>query len=141
MPLVPTILDGHDVTARFVLHVGAAVCVVRIKIDGFAVRVPTPNVSIVDLTARLSRSVTMDELKEAYERAADTYLKGILDTEWRSLVSTDFNYNPHSAVVYLPFLRVVDDKLVKVLSWYDNEYAFAVRVAELVHEIHEKNNS
>jgi len=108
------------------------------KIDGLAVRIPTANVSIVDLSARLSTEVTRDQLKEAFETAAAGSLKNILDTEWRQLVSTDFNHNPHSAIIDIPTLHVVDGKMIKVLAWYDNEWGYATRVAELTHDIFEQ---
>lgn len=108
------------------------------KIDGLAVRVPTPNVSIVDLTARLETSLSLDDLSRAYKESARGAMSGILDYESRSLVSTDFNGNPHSAIIDGPTLQIVDDNLVKVLSWYDNETGYAALTAELVHEIYEK---
>ncbi|MFW9995739.1 MAG: type I glyceraldehyde-3-phosphate dehydrogenase [Candidatus Odinarchaeota archaeon] len=110
------------------------------KIDGLAIRVPVPNVSVVDLTARLRKSVTVGDLEQAFKKASEGDLDEILDFEWRSLVSSDFNHNPHSAVVDLPSLKVVGDKLVKVLAWYDNEWGYANRTAELVHELHNREN-
>lgn len=108
------------------------------KLSGFATRVPTPNVSLIDLTARLSQSVTKEEMESAYREAADTYLKDILQVEWRSLVSTDFNGNRHSAIIDLPYVQVVDEHMVKVLAWYDNEVGYSWRTAELAHEIFEQ---
>lgn len=109
------------------------------KLNGFATRVPTANVSMVDLTATLKEEVTEDDLEEAFRKASrEGVLKGIIDYEWRSLVSSDFNGNRNSAVVDLPYVYVVEGKLVKVLSWYDNEVGYSTRVAELAHEIFEK---
>ena len=114
------------------------------KIDGLAVRVPTPNVSLVDLTVRLHSAVTKDDIEQAYRDASDkpNELLDIIDYQWRSLVSVDFNHNKMSAIVDFPSLMVIDPgtdvtgSLVKVLAWYDNEWAYANRVAELVHEIY-----
>lgn len=108
------------------------------KIDGLAVRIPTPNVSIVDLTARLSKKITIEELREAYETAAAGSLKDILDVEQRPLVSIDFNHNPHSAIIDIPTMHVVDECMVKVLAWYDNEWGYVNRLAELVHDVFEQ---
>lgn len=108
------------------------------KIEGLAIRIPTPNVSIVDLTARLTKSLTLEELTDAYRIASEGELKDILGYEWRSLVSSDFNGNPLSAIIDFPTLQIVDEKLVKVLAWYDNETGYSTRTAELVHEVYEK---
>ncbi len=105
------------------------------RVDGMAVRVPTPNVSLVDLTARLHRSVGEEDVVGAFQEAADGDLSGILRCEARPLVSVDHNHDPHSAVVDLPSLMVVDGSLVKVLAWYDNEWGFASRMAEMVHDL------
>jgi glyceraldehyde 3-phosphate dehydrogenase len=110
------------------------------KIDGLSVRIPISNVSLIDLTARLRETVTVEDLEEVYKKAAEGELKGILDYEWRSLVSTDFNHNPHSAIVDLPTLKVVDDKLCRVMAWYDNEWGYSCRTAELVHDLYNKEN-
>ncbi len=105
------------------------------KVDGLAIRVPTPNVSIVDLTARVSQNVTKADVEDAFRTAEKGELKSILRCEERALVSSDFNHDPHSAVVDVPSLMVVDESLVKVLAWYDNEWGYATRTAELVHDI------
>ena len=127
----PTTTGASEATGLVLPHLKG-------KIDGLAVRVPTPNVSIVDLTARLQQDVVIGELEDAFREAAEGDLEGILDVEWRSLVSTDYNGNPHSAIVDLPFLHVVDTNMCKVLAWYDNEWAYAMRCAEMIHEIYEK---
>lgn len=111
------------------------------KIEGLAIRVPLPNVSIVDLTARLSNSLNLEELTESFRKASDNEMKDILGYEWRSLVSTDYNHNPLSAIVDIPALRIVHDSLVKVLAWYDNEWGYANRIAELVHEVYSKGKN
>ncbi len=105
------------------------------RVDGMAVRVPTPNVSLVDLTARVDRTVEPEEVEAAFRSAADGELAGILRCEARPLVSVDHNHDPHSAVVDLPSMMVVDGSLVKVLAWYDNEWGFACRMAELTYDL------
>ncbi|MHA1990130.1 MAG: type I glyceraldehyde-3-phosphate dehydrogenase [Candidatus Hodarchaeales archaeon] len=106
------------------------------KLDGISIRVPTPNVSVIDLTVRLSQNVTVEDVQETFRKASKSpELEGIIGHEWRSLVSVDFNHDPRSAIVDFPSMMVVDGSLLKVLSWYDNEYAYAMRTAELVHDL------
>ncbi len=102
------------------------------KLDGISVRVPTPAVSLVDLTALLENDVTEDEVREAFRKAAAGELKGILEYSEEPLVSSDFIKNPHSAVVDGPFTKVLARNMVKVLAWYDNEWGYSNRVLELV---------
>jgi glyceraldehyde 3-phosphate dehydrogenase len=108
------------------------------KIDGIAVRVPLPNVSLVDLTARIKTKTDVLTVQQAFQEAEKNELSGILGTEWRSLVSSDFNHDPRSAIVDLPGLKVIDETLVQVLAWYDNEWGYSNRLAELVHYMWEK---
>lgn len=100
------------------------------KLNGMAIRVPTPNVSVVDLVAQLSKNVTAKEINDAMKDAAGSYLKGILELSEEPLVSVDFNGSTVSSIVDGPSTMVVGD-LVKVLSWYDNEYGYASRLVEL----------
>jgi glyceraldehyde 3-phosphate dehydrogenase (phosphorylating) len=102
------------------------------KLDGIAIRVPTANVSVVDLTAELARPVTAEQVNDAFRTAATGSLKGILDATDEELVSVDFNGNPHSSIVDLPSTSVVDGNLVKVLAWYDNEWGYSCRVRDLI---------
>jgi glyceraldehyde 3-phosphate dehydrogenase len=102
------------------------------KLDGIAIRVPTANVSVVDLTAELAKPVTAEQVNEAFRAAATGALKGILDATDEELVSVDFNGNPHSSIVDLPSTSVVDGNLVKVLAWYDNEWGYSCRVRDLI---------
>lgn len=102
------------------------------KLDGLAIRVPTANVSVVDLAAEVERAANVDAINDAFRGAATGPLKGILDVTDEELVSSDFNGNPHSAIVDLPSTAVVEGTLVKVLAWYDNEWGYSCRVRDLV---------
>ena len=102
------------------------------KLDGIAIRVPTPNVSVVDLTAELEKPASVEAVNEAFREAAAGPLKGILDATDEELVSCDFNGNPHSSIVDLPSTALVDGTMVKVLAWYDNEYGYSCRVRDLI---------
>lgn len=101
------------------------------KIDGIAIRIPTPNVSVVDLVALMKRDVTADEVNAAFKEAAEGKMKGILQYCEEPLVSIDFVSNPHSSIVDSLFTRVTDGNLVKVLAWYDNEWGYSARTADL----------
>lgn len=117
---------------------GAARAVTRVlpelegRLDGIAVRVPTPNVSLTDLTAVLSRPADAAEVNAALSAAAEGPLRGILQVSEEPLVSVDFMGNPHSAIVDAPFTKVVAGDAVKVLAWYDNEWGFSCRVRDLI---------
>jgi len=100
------------------------------KLDGSAVRVPTPNVSLIDLKFVPGRSTSVDEVNEALKAAAAGPLKGVLDATTAPLVSVDLNHNPHSSTVALPQTQVIDGQLVRVMSWYDNEWGFANRMSD-----------
>jgi glyceraldehyde 3-phosphate dehydrogenase len=102
------------------------------KIDGYAMRVPTPNVSVVDFTAVVSKDVTKDEVNAALREAANGDLKGILAVEDQPLVSIDFRANPNSSIVDSQFTTVIDKRMIKVLSWYDNEWGYSCRVRDLI---------
>ena len=108
------------------------------KLDGMAIRVPTPNVSVVDLVATLKTSTDAAKVNEALKAAANGSLKGILGFEEAPLVSIDFNGNPLSSIVDAACTKVQDGNLVKVLSWYDNECGFSYRVVDLMKLISEK---
>ena len=100
------------------------------KLDGVAIRVPTPNVSLVDLTFVPKRETNADEIKAALKAAAAGPLKGILDFTEEPLVSIDFNHNPASSTVDLKATKVIEGKLVRVASWYDNEWGFSNRMCD-----------
>jgi len=101
------------------------------KMDGMAIRVPTPNVSVVDLAVQLKKETTAEELNRILKSYAQGKLKGILDFCEEPLVSIDFNGNPHSSIVDAMSTKVIGGKLVKILSWYDNEWGFSNRMVEL----------
>ncbi len=100
------------------------------KLDGSAIRVPTPNVSVVDLKFVAKRATTADEIKAAIKAAAEGPLKGILAYTTEPNVSTDFNHDPHSSIFALDQTKVMDGMLVRVVSWYDNEWGFSSRMAD-----------
>ena len=102
------------------------------KLDGIAIRVPTPNVSLVDLTVELAKNASAEDINGAFRQAAAGPMKGILDVTDEELVSVDFRGNPHSSIVDAPLTKVVDGNLAKVFSWYDNEWGFSNRMKDLI---------
>jgi glyceraldehyde 3-phosphate dehydrogenase len=100
------------------------------KLDGFAMRVPTPNVSVVDLKFMAKKATTKDEINDAIKRASEQQLKGILGYTTSPNVSIDFNHDPHSSVFHMDQTKVMDGTLVSVLSWYDNEWGFSNRMSD-----------
>jgi glyceraldehyde 3-phosphate dehydrogenase len=102
------------------------------KLDGLAIRVPTPNVSVVDFVAEVERETSKGEVNEALRKAAEGTLRGILAFTEAPLVSVDFNKNPHSAIVDATLTNVIAKRLVKVLAWYDNEWGYSCRVCDLI---------
>ena len=105
------------------------------KLDGMAIRTPNFNVSVVDLTTVLSRKATAEEINAAFREAAAGPLKGILGVSDEPLVSIDFNGDPRSSIVDAPSTKVLDEKLAKVLAWYDNETGYATRCVDLIRYI------
>ncbi len=120
---------------------GAAVAVGKVlpelngKLDGFAIRVPTPNVSVVDLTVELKKKPSAEEVNAALKDASENSLDGILGYSELDLVSSDFNGNKLSSVLDAPFTKVIENGLVKVLSWYDNEWGYSNRLVELASRV------
>ena len=100
------------------------------KLDGAAIRVPTPNVSVVDLKFIAKRSTTKDEINAAIKAAADGRLKGILGYTNSANVSIDFNHDPHSSIFHMDQTKVMDGNFVSILTWYDNEWGFSNRMAD-----------
>jgi len=119
-------------TTGAALAVGEVLPDLKGKLDGFAMRVPTPNVSVVDLAAILDKKTSGDEVNAALKEAADGALKGILEYSTEELVSIDFKGNPHSSIVDAPYTKVMDGDFLKVLSWYDNEWGYSNRCVDLV---------
>ena len=108
------------------------------KMDGMAIRVPTPNVSIVDLVAEVEEDVSEENINTAYRDAAESQLKGILAYTEEPLVSVDLNDNPHSAILDASLTKVVGRRMVKVVAWYDNEWGYSCRLRDLIHYIMSK---
>jgi len=102
------------------------------KLDGYSMRVPTPNISLVDLVAFVEKPTTTEELHAAFKKAASGALKGILDYTEEELVSVDYRGNPNSAIVDAGFTKVIDGTCVKVNAWYDNEWGYSCRVRDLI---------
>ena len=102
------------------------------KLDGFAMRVPTPNVSVVDLAAILDRNTTAEDVNAALKASADGAMKGIMQYSTAQLVSIDFKGNPHSSIIDAEYTKVMDGNFVKVLSWYDNEWGYSNRCVDLL---------
>jgi len=124
MSMIPT-------TTGAAKAVGLVLPELKGKIDGVAVRVPTPNVSLVDFTANLKKDVTVESVNQALESAAKGALKGVLAVENQELVSIDFNGNTHSSIVDADCTMVVGSRTVKIMSWYDNEVGFSNRMIDL----------
>ena len=100
------------------------------KLDGVAIRVPTPNVSVVDLVFEASRDTSIDEVNDAIRAAADGPLKGVLGYTDQSNVSMDFNHDPHSSIFHMDQTKVMDGNMVRILTWYDNEWGFSNRMSD-----------
>jgi len=100
------------------------------KLDGVAIRVPTPNVSVVDFKFVASKATSKDEINEAIKRASEQQLKGILSYTNEPNVSSDFNHDPHSSIFHMDQTKVMDGNFVRVMSWYDNEWGFSNRMAD-----------
>ncbi len=124
MSIIPTTTGAAKATSLVIPEVKG-------KIDGLAMRVPTPDVSVVDLTAELDKKVTVEMLQEAFRKAAGGNLEGILAVSDEPLVSVDYIGNPNSSIVDLLSTFVIGDQMVKVLAWYDNEWGYSVRCVDL----------
>jgi glyceraldehyde 3-phosphate dehydrogenase len=105
------------------------------KFDGISVRVPTPNVSLVDLTFHTEKPTSAEEINQVLRDAANGELRGILDYSDEQLVSIDFNDNPHSSIVDTTFTRSVDPRMHKILAWYDNEWGYSNRILDLIEHV------
>src|SRR5688572_8197600 len=124
MSMIPTTTGAAKATALVIPELKG-------KIDGLSIRVPTPDVSVVALTAELEKNVSVEDVNNAFREAAKGELKGILDVSEEPLVSVDYIGNPASSIIDLMSTFVVQDQLIKVLSWYDNEWGYSVRCVDL----------
>ncbi len=122
-------------TTGAALAVGEVLPALKGKLDGISVRVPTPNVSLVDLSVLVNATVTADDVNAAFQAAADGPLKRYLAVTHEELVSIDFRGNPHSSIVDGAYTKVMDGNFVKVLSWYDNEWGYSNRCVDLLRKI------
>ena len=105
------------------------------KLDGVAIRVPTPNVSVVDLTFEAARDTSVDEINEAIRTAANGPLKGVLGYTDEPLVSMDFNHDPHSSIFHTDQTKVMEGSMCRILTWYDNEWGFSCRMSDTAAEM------
>ena len=101
------------------------------KVEGISIRVPTPNVSLVEFVFSSNKNLTIEKINDSFIQASKSNLKNILDVNNKPLVSSDFNHNHHSAIVDLSLTKVVENKMAKVSAWYDNEWGFASRMCDL----------
>jgi len=112
--------------------IGLVLPALKGKLDGIAIRVPTPDVSLVDLTVQTAKPVTVQSANQALKAAADGPMKGILQYTEEELVSIDFLHNPHSSILDAPLTKALGDKLLKVFAWYDNEWGFSCRMRDMI---------
>ena len=124
MSMIPTSTGAARAVGEVLPHLKG-------KLDGMAVRVPTPNVSVVDLVAELEKPATEDAINQAMQAAAEGPLKGVLQFCEEELVSSDFNGNPHSSIFDAALTKVMNNNFIKVLSWYDNEWGFSNRMRDV----------
>lgn len=131
MSMIPTTTGAAKAVAKVLPELKG-------KLDGLAIRVPTPNVSMVDFVVQLSQNVNEIDINEALKKSSEELLKGILYYIEEPLVSIDFNGSPYSSIVDGLLTKVIEGRLVKVISWYDNEYGYSCRVRDLVLYLMEK---
>jgi len=115
--------------------VGEVLPALKGKLDGISLRVPTPNVSVVDLNAILDKKVTADEINAALKAAADGPMAGIMQYVTEPLVSIDFRGNPHSSIIDAAYTKVLDGDFIKVMAWYDNEWGYSNRCVDLLKKL------
>ncbi len=128
MSIIPT-------TTGAASAVGEVLPALKGRLDGISMRVPTPNVSVVDLVALFEQSVTPDQVNNAFRAAAAGPMKGVLHVEDAPLVSIDFRGNPHSSIVDSAYTKVMDGDFVKVMAWYDNEWGYSNRCVDLLKKV------
>ena len=105
------------------------------KVEGISIRVPTPNVSLIEFVFSSSKNLTVEKINNSFIKASKSKLKNILAISNEPLVSSDFNHNPNSAIVDTALTKVIDNKMAKVSAWYDNEWGFACRMCDLANYI------
>jgi glyceraldehyde 3-phosphate dehydrogenase len=125
MSIIPT-------TTGAAVAVGEVLPELKGKLDGIAMRVPTPNVSVVDLAAVVDKKTTKEEVNAAFKEASEGALKGLVQYVDAPLVSIDFRGNPHSSILDAPYTSVMDGDFVKLLAWYDNEWGYSTRCVDLL---------
>lgn len=118
--------------------IGLVIPELKGKLDGLAIRVPTPNVSLTDLVCEVEKDTTAEEVNSVFKKKSEERLKGILKYSDKPLVSKDFNGDPHSCIFDSELTRVIEKRLVKVLGWYDNEWAYSCRLIDLIEYIVKK---
>ena len=128
MSIIPT-------TTGAAKAVGEVLPALKGKFDGISMRVPTPNVSLVDLAALFEKKATAEEVNAALKAASDGPMKGIMQYVTDQLVSIDFRGNPHSSIIDAPYTKVMDGDFVKVLAWYDNEWGYSSRCVDLLKKL------
>ncbi len=125
LSMIPTTTGAAKAVALVLPHLKG-------KLDGLAIRVPTPNVSVVDLVVDVEKETTVEAVNAAFKEASDSFLKGIIQYSEEPLVSIDSNGNSHSAVVDATLTKVLEGNMVKVLAWYDNEWAYSFRIRDIM---------
>ena len=120
--------------------VGLVLPTVQGKLDGMAMRVPTPNVSIVDLVATVESEISVEQVNEAFASAAQGPMRGVLEYTDEPLVSSDFNGNPASSIVDAQSTSVMANSMVKVISWYDNEWGYSNRLVDLANFVGQRRS-
>jgi glyceraldehyde 3-phosphate dehydrogenase len=125
-------------TTGAALAVGEVLPELKGRLDGIAMRVPTPNVSVVDLAALVDKKTSAAEVNAAFEAASKGALKGLMEYVTAPLVSIDFKGNAHSSIVDSQYTSVMDGDFVKVLAWYDNEWGYSNRCVDLIHHLAKK---
>jgi glyceraldehyde 3-phosphate dehydrogenase len=128
MSIIPT-------TTGAAKAVGEVMPALKGKIDGISMRVPTPNVSVVDLAALLDKKATAEDVNAALQSASDGALQGIMQFVTEPLVSIDFRGNPHSSIIDAAYTKVMDGDFVKVMAWYDNEWGYSSRCVDLLKKL------
>ncbi len=131
MSIIPT-------TTGAAAAVGLVMPELKGKMDGYALRVPTPTVSVVDLVAELETSTTAEEINAAFEEAANGSMKGILGVDYDELVSVDYRGDSRSSIVDAPLTTVMEGNTAKVVAWYDNEWGYSMRVVDLINYMESK---